>query len=289
MNRLVYLAGWTERSADPGRARPCLLHRSPGRRSRDRPGVIAAISALALPVLLQRVNRRAALLGLGLTFVIADVLAGLAPDYPAMLGARALLGLGIGGFWAIAVGVGTRLVPERFGPRATSLIFGGISIGTVVGVPAGPLLGHQFGWRAAFFIVAALDLIPVILQAVFLPRLSVAKAVTLRSLGALLRNSRARVALAMTLLTITAQFSAYTFVAPFLQQRTGAGPTLISTLLLVSPQPASWATSPPRQHSPRLCDPRCWACWRHSPCHSCSCPSSDRGRPGRSSSSRSGD
>ncbi|MFF1653832.1 MFS transporter [Streptomyces sp. NPDC058255] len=147
--------------------------------------------------------------------------------------ARALLGLGIGGFRAIAVGVGTRLVPERFGPRATSLIFGGISIGTVVGVPAGPLLGHQFGWRAAFFIVAALDLIPVILQAVFLPRLSVAKAVTLRSLGALLRNSRARVALAMTLLTITAQFSAYTFVAPFLQQRTGAGPTLISTLLLV--------------------------------------------------------
>ncbi|MFF1701845.1 MFS transporter [Streptomyces sp. NPDC058252] len=99
----------------------------------------------------------------------------------------------------MAVGVGTRLVPERFGPRATSLIFGGISIGTVVGVPAGPLLGHQFGWRAAFFIVAALGLIPVILQAVFLPRLSVAKAVTLRSLGALLRNSRARVALAMTL------------------------------------------------------------------------------------------
>ncbi|XES01271.1 MFS transporter [Streptomyces sp. S1D4-11] len=119
------------------------------------PGIIASISALALPVLLQRVNRRvqrvnrrAALLSLSLTFVIADVLAGLAPDHPAMLDARALLGIGIGGFWGIAVGVGTRLVPEQLGPRATALIFGGISIGTVVGVSAGPLLGHQFGLSA---------------------------------------------------------------------------------------------------------------------------------------------
>ncbi|MGW4913990.1 MFS transporter [Streptomyces sp. NPDC004270] len=197
------------------------------------PGIIAAISALALPVLLLRVNRRAALLGLSLTFVIADVLAGLALNYPTMLGARALLGIGIGGFWAIAVGVGTRLVPEQLGPRATALIFGGISIGTVVGVPAGPLLGHQFGWRAAFYIVAGLGLIPVILQALFLPRLSVTRAVTLRSLGVLLKSSRARVVLVTTFLTITAQFAAYTFVAPFLQQQTGAGPTLISTLLLV--------------------------------------------------------
>ncbi|MET9388523.1 MFS transporter [Streptomyces sp. NPDC002928] len=197
------------------------------------PGIIAAISALALPVLLQRVNRRAALLVLGLTFVIADVLAGLAPSYPAMLGARALLGIGFGGFWAIAVGIGPRLVPEQLGPKATAFIFGGISIGTVVGVPVGPLLGHQFGWRGAFFIVAALGLIPVILQALFLPRLQVTKAVTLRSLGVLLKSSRARIALVMTFLTITAQFTAYTFVAPFLQQQTGAGPTLISVLLLV--------------------------------------------------------
>ncbi|NEA31094.1 MFS transporter [Streptomyces sp. SID13031] len=197
------------------------------------PGIIAAVSALALPVLFQRIDRRAALLGLSLTFVLADVLAGLAPNFPVLLAARALLGIGIGGFWAIAVGVGTRLVPQQLGQQATSLIFGGISIGTVVGVPAGPLLGNQFGWRAAFLIVAALGLLPVILQAIFLPRLAVAKAVTLRSFGALLSSSRARVALLMTLLTITAQFAAYTFVAPFLQQRTGASPTLISALLLV--------------------------------------------------------
>ncbi|XES01272.1 MFS transporter [Streptomyces sp. S1D4-11] len=80
--------------------------------------------------------------------------------------------------------------------------------------------------------MAGLGLIPVILQALFLSRLSVTKAVILRSLGVLLKSSRARVALVMTFLTITAQFAAYTFVAPFLQQRTEA-PTLISTLLLV--------------------------------------------------------
>ncbi|MFD4566242.1 MFS transporter [Streptomyces sp. NPDC058467] len=203
--------------------------------------------------------------------------------------ARALLGLGIGEFWAIAVGVGTRLLPERFGPRATSLIFGGISIGTVVGVPAGPLLGHQFGWRAAFFIVAALGLIPVILQAVFLPRLSVAKAVTLRSLGALLRNSRARVALAMTLLTITAQFSAYTFVAPFLQQRTGAGPTLISTLLLVFAAAGILGNFATAAALTKALRPTVLGVLAALALSQLLMPVLGRGRPGRSSSSRSGD
>ncbi|MFI9781546.1 MFS transporter [Streptomyces sp. NPDC051956] len=88
------------------------------------PGIIAAISALTLPVLLQRIKRRTAPLGLSLTFVIANILASLTPNYPTMLGARALLDLGTGGFRAIAVGVGPRLVPEQLGPRATALIFG---------------------------------------------------------------------------------------------------------------------------------------------------------------------
>ncbi|MEV6995972.1 MFS transporter [Streptomyces sp. NPDC093228] len=197
------------------------------------PGIVAAISALALPILLQRVNRRGALITLSLVFVLADVLAGLAPNYPVMLMARALLGIGIGGFWAVAVGIGTRLVPEELGQRATSIIFSGISIGTVVGVPAGPMLGHHFGWRAAFFVVAGLGLIPTILQTLLLPSLPVSEAITVRSLGTLLRSRNARITLTATFLTITSQFAAYTYVAPFLERETGASPTLISTLLLV--------------------------------------------------------
>ncbi|MEV6995949.1 MFS transporter [Streptomyces sp. NPDC093228] len=197
------------------------------------PGIVAAISALALPVMLQRINRRGALIALSLTFVFADGLAGLAPNYTVMLIARALLGIGIGGFWAVAVGIGTRLVPEELGQRATSIIFSGISIGTVVGVPAGPALGHHVGWRAAFLIVAGLGLIPAILQTLLLPSLPVSGAVTLRTLGRLLRSRNARVVLAATFLTITSQFAAYTYVTLFLKQETGASPDLISTLLLV--------------------------------------------------------
>jgi predicted MFS family arabinose efflux permease len=197
------------------------------------PGVLAAFSALLLPVLLRRLNRRRALLGLSLVFVLADALAGIAPNFVIMLLARALLGIGIGGFWAIAVGLGTRLMPAEHAQRATAVIFGGISIGTVVGVPAGPLLGNLFGWRSAFLIVAALGFLPLIMQAVFLPSVPVEKLVTLRSLTVLLKSGPARLGLLMTFLTISAQFAAYTFVAPFLQQYTGAGAGLVSTLLLV--------------------------------------------------------
>jgi predicted MFS family arabinose efflux permease len=140
-----------------------------------------------------------------------------------MLLARAILGIGIGGFWAIAVGLGTHLVPAEIGQRATSVIFGGISIGTIVGVPAGPLLGHLFGGRSAFLIVAALGL---------LPRIRVEKVTTLSSLTTLVKSRNARVGLTITFFTITAQFTTYTSVAPFLEQQTGASAGLISTVLL---------------------------------------------------------
>jgi predicted MFS family arabinose efflux permease len=154
--------------------------------------------------------------------VVADVVAGIATNYATMLLARAILG--IGDFWAIAVGLGTHLVPEEIGQRATSVIFGGISIGTIVGVPAGPLLGHLFGGRSAFLIVAALGL---------LPRIRVEKVTTLSSLTTLVKSRNARVGLTITFFTITAQFTAYTSVAPFLEQQTGASAGLISTVLAV--------------------------------------------------------
>lgn len=197
------------------------------------PGVVAAVAAPLLPVALRRLDRRAALLGLGLVFVLADLLAAAAPDYQVMLLARALLGVGIGGFWSVAMGLSSRLVPQAQAQRATALVFGGVSVGTVVGVPAGPLLAHAVGWRGAFLVVALLGLVPVLLQAVLLPRLPVAAPVSLGSLGALLRRPRARRVLLVAALAVAAHFGAYTFVTPFLQQRTGAGTGLVSTLLLV--------------------------------------------------------
>lgn len=197
------------------------------------PGLVAAFSAPLLPVLLRRLDRRYALLGLSLLFVLADVLASVAPNFGVMLAARAILGIGIGGFWAIAVGLGTRLISGESAPRATATIFGGISIGTVVGVPAGPLLGEFFGWRGAFLCVAALGLLPLILQFILLPRIKVESVPTLGSLTTLLKSPRARTGLLMTFFTIAAEFVAYTFVAPFLEQYTGASTGLVSTLLLV--------------------------------------------------------
>ncbi|MFI5635433.1 MFS transporter [Streptomyces sp. NPDC051664] len=196
------------------------------------PGIIAAISAPLLPVALRRLDRRYALLGLSLVFVLADALAAIAPNFPTMILARAILGVGIGGFWSVAMGLGARLVSERGAQRATAIIFGGISIGTVVGVPAGPLLGHLFGWRTAFLVVAALGLVPLVLQFILLPRLPIEKAPQVRSLGRLVKSRPARLALLATLLIVTAQFSAYTFVAPFLQRYAGASSGRVSTLLL---------------------------------------------------------
>ncbi|MGG2305163.1 MFS transporter, partial [Salmonella enterica] len=82
--------------------------------------------------------------------VLSNLLVAVAPSFVPLLTGRLLLGIGVGGFWAIGVAIGPRLVPPAHAIKATSLIFAGVSLGTVAGVPAGALIGELFGWRAAF-------------------------------------------------------------------------------------------------------------------------------------------
>jgi len=79
-----------------------------------------------------------------------NLLAAWSPGFGVMLVARVLVGIGMGGVWAIAASLAVRLVPPRSIGSATSLIFSGIAVASVLGVPAGTYLGELLGWRAAF-------------------------------------------------------------------------------------------------------------------------------------------
>ncbi|MFE3410532.1 MFS transporter [Streptomyces mirabilis] len=197
------------------------------------PGITAALAAPLLTVAAKKLDRRLVLFAMSALFTLADVLAAIAPNFATMLVARFLLGLGIGGFWAIGASVASRLVTETSVPRATALIFSGVSIATVLGVPAGAFLGGVLGWRAAFIGTAALGALALILQLALLPRMVVDEAVTWRQLSSVLGGRNARVGLVVTLLLVVGQFAAYTYVTPFLEQETGADSGLISILLFV--------------------------------------------------------
>ncbi|AMM18836.1 MFS transporter permease [Frondihabitans sp. PAMC 28766] len=192
-----------------------------------------AIAAPVVTVATSKIDRRAVLVGLTILLVVADGIAAIAPTFGVLLVARMLLGVGIGGFWAIGAGIAGRLVPAASVIRATSLITAGISVATVVSLPLGAFVSSLASWRLAFVIGGVLGLVALMLQLILLPRIPATHRVRFASLGALLRIPRARVGLIATAFVFVAQFAAYTYVTPYLKDIVGAGPDTITLALLV--------------------------------------------------------
>ncbi|MFE6195435.1 MFS transporter [Streptomyces sp. NPDC057838] len=195
------------------------------------PGLVAAASAPLLPVAARHADRRTVLCALLLLLTAANLLSALAPHIAVLLFARALVGVCIGGVWAIAAGLGARLVPQRAG-RATALIFSGIAVASVLGVPAGTVLGSLTGWRWAFAALAALA--PAVAAALFrtLPPLPPGSPVRLGTFRALLRTPGVARGLSAVALLVTGHFTAYTYVRPVLDRVPGLGADTAGALLL---------------------------------------------------------
>ncbi|WP_162940219.1 MFS transporter [Gryllotalpicola protaetiae] len=197
------------------------------------PAMVAAVAAPSVAVLLGRVDRRLILLGMTALFIAADLVSAAAPNLLALIGARLAFGLGIGGFWAIGGTVGPSLVGPRHGGRATALIFGGISVASIVGVPAGTALGQALGWRAAFLATAIVGAVALLGQLATLPKLAPQGRSGWGPALRLLRGARARRALLATVVLITGQFVAFTYLVDFLQRDRGLEPRTVAWLLLV--------------------------------------------------------
>ncbi|TDC71446.1 MFS transporter [Actinomadura sp. GC306] len=197
------------------------------------PGLVAALSALLVPVVIGRLDRRAVLIGLITLMVVANALSYFAPDFPTLLAARFLIGISIGGFWALAAGIAVRLVPEGHVGRATSLAFGGATAANVFGVPAGTLIGGLTDWRIAFLTFAGLGLLALSALFVLLPRIPGDDPIRLAGMFGLFRIPAVRALIVTTFLLITGHLAAYTFVSPILQEISGVDEKLIGPLLLV--------------------------------------------------------
>ncbi|WP_286329941.1 MFS transporter [Streptomyces sp. MBT42] len=224
------------------------------------PGLVAALAAPLVTVRAAGADRRALLVALLLLAAAANLVSALAGHLAVVLAARVLLGIAIGGFWALAGGLAPRLVPSGAVGRATAVIFGGVSAASVLGVPAGTLLTERAGWRWAFAATGLLALLAAAALRTLLPRLPGRGARTATTTdagtstgagtgaepcpspaarsgaGTLLalprRNRRVRAGLLLTLALVTGHFLAYSFVRPLLTDRSGISGSLLGALLL---------------------------------------------------------
>ncbi|WP_246236528.1 MFS transporter [Actinomadura chibensis] len=197
------------------------------------PGLVASAGALLVPVVIGRADRRTVLLALIGLMVVANALSFAAPNFPVLLASRFLVGVSIGGFWALAAGIAVRLVPESRVPRATSIAFGGATAANVLGVPAGTLIGGLTDWRVAFLTLAGLGLLAVAALFVLLPGIPATGSIRLGALLSLFRDRVVRTATMATFLLVSGHMAAYTFVSPVLRDISGIDEDLIGPLLLV--------------------------------------------------------
>lgn len=196
--------------------------------------IVAAVAGLTIPVLLPRLDRRHLLLGLGVLAVASDLLVALAPSYPVLLLARVLLGIALGGFWALAIAVTARLVSERRLGRAMTVVQIGVSIATVAAIPLGTWLGELWGWRAVFLLAAGVGVAALALQWAVLPGIRPSGGAA--GFGPLLATLRSRLivgALVATGLIAGGHFAGFTYIRPAATEVGGFDASNLAVLLLV--------------------------------------------------------
>ncbi|WP_181793209.1 MFS transporter [Streptomyces sp. WELS2] len=190
------------------------------------------IGAPLLAALTARMSRRTVLIALMALFVAGNALSAFAPGNASLLAARFLSGLPHGAFFGVGAVVATAMVPPERKARSVSLMFLGLTVANIAGVPAATLMGQHLGWRATFLAVSAIGVAAIASLALLIPRdHAPAPTAGLRGELAALRSLPVWLALGTTVAGFGALFAAYSYVTPMLTDAAGYAETSVTLLL----------------------------------------------------------
>ncbi len=180
-----------------------------------------------------KLPRRATLLGLMGVFIVGNTLCALAPGYWALMGARVVTALAHGAFFGIGSVVATQLVPREKRAQAMAMMFTGLTLANVTGVPLGTLLGQAEGWRATFWAVTVIGVAAVASLAAFMPVIPADRGNDLLGEFRALRRTQVLLAMAISVLSSVSLFSVFTYITPLLEDVTGLSAHWVSVALLL--------------------------------------------------------
>ena len=193
-----------------------------------------AVGAPVLTALTGKLPRKTLLLALMALFTVGNLVAWQAPSYDALVVARILTGLAHGVFFSIGSTIATGLVPREKAASAIAIMFTGLTVALVTGVPLGTFIGQNYGWRATFLAVSGLGLIAFIGSALFVPRtITHTASASLKVQASVLLQPRLLLVYAMTAVGYGGSFIAFTFLAPLLQQVSGFEAGAVALVMLV--------------------------------------------------------
>ncbi|MGW1022283.1 MFS transporter [Streptomyces sp. NPDC002577] len=190
------------------------------------------IGAPLLAAVTTRLPRRQVLIGLMVLFVAGNALSAAAPDYHWLVAARFASGLPHGAFFGVGAVVAASLAAPERKARSVSLMFLGLTVANIAGVPAATLMGQHFGWRATFLAVSAIGIAAVAALALLVPadRGHAARTGLRHELGAL-GSLPVWLALGTTVAGFGALFAAYSYITPMLTRVAGYSESSVTLLL----------------------------------------------------------
>ena len=215
------------------------------------------VALLSLPAMLATAHweRKRLLLGLFAVFIAGHIVSVGAQSFTVLLIGRALIALAHAVFWSITASLVVRIAPRGGQTKALGLLSMGSALATVLGLPLGRLIGQWLGWRMTFAAIGVAALLAMILLWWILPKLASRDVGSLASLPSIGRNVPLLVVYALTVICVTAHFTAYSYIEPSMLVLNQFEPTFATGILLafgVAGLVASWLFGHYYDRNPRL-------------------------------------
>lgn len=192
-----------------------------------------AIGAPVLTALTGRLPRKLLLISLMVLFTLGNLLAWQSPSYESLVVARLLTGLAHGVFFSIGSTIATSLVAKEKAASAIAIMFGGLTVALVTGVPLGTFIGQHFGWRETFLAVSLIGVIATVASVILVPNnIKNQASASIGEQFKVLTHPRLLLIYAITALGYGGVFTTFTFLAPMMQELAGFSAPAVSWILL---------------------------------------------------------
>ncbi|ENO4291743.1 sugar transporter [Salmonella enterica] len=194
---------------------------------------VVAVMSLPFMLLTSQMERRKLLICLFVLFIASHVLSFLAWNFTVLVISRIGIAFAHAIFWSITASLAIRLAPAGKRAQALSLIATGTALAMVLGLPIGRVVGQYFGWRTTFFAISMGALITLLCLIKLLPKLPSEHSGSLKSLPLLFRRPALMSLYVLTVVVVTAHYTAYSYIEPFVQNVAGLSANFATVLLLI--------------------------------------------------------